>query len=76
MLIVGLVLPLLGPLLGFCVFVPYFDLQFGEGSIVQPNTPCYGPTPAVCGGSFSFDCYFYNLTNTEEVSTGTNCLAW
>lgn len=73
MLIVGFVLPLLGPLLGFCVFVPYFDLQFGENSIVQPNTPCYGPTPAVCGGSFSFDYYFWNITNSEEARTGSHC---
>ena len=70
MLVVGFVLPLLGPLLGFCVFVPYFDLLFGEGNIVQPSTPCYGPTPSVCASTFSIDYFFWNITNAEQV-----CLA-
>ena len=67
MLIVGFVLLLLGPLLGFCVFVPYFDLLFAEGNIVQPDTPCYGPTPSVCASNFSFDYFFWNITNAEQV---------
>ena len=60
-------LPLLGPLLGLCVFVPYFDLLFEEGNVIQPNTPCFGPEPAICPVSFKFDYFFWNITNAEEV---------
>lgn len=67
LLIVGVMLPLLGPLLGFCVAVPYLDLQFEEGSVIQPDTPCYGPQPTVCGATSSFDYYFWNISNPMEV---------
>ncbi len=67
-LIVGLSLPLLGPLLGLCVFVPYFDLLFEEGNVIQPNAPCFSPAPGICPTSSKFDYYFWNITNAEEVS--------
>lgn len=67
LLIVGFMLPLLGPLLGLCVFVPYLDLQFEEGSVIQPDTPCYGPNATVCDTTFRFDYYFWNITNPIEV---------
>lgn len=66
LLVVGLMLPLLGPLLGLCVFVPYFSLLFEEGTIIQPDSPCYG-APTLCGSTFSYDYYFWNITNAEEV---------
>jgi hypothetical protein len=68
LLIVGFMLPLLGPLLGLCVFVPFLDLQFEEGSVIQLDTPCYGPDPTICDTTFSFDYYFWNITNPVEVS--------
>ena len=67
-LIVGLSLPLLGPLLGLCVFVPYFDLLFEEGNVIQPNAPCFSPAPGICPTSSKFDYYFWNITNAEQVS--------
>ena len=60
-------LPLLGPLLGLCVFVPYFDLTFEEGNVIQPNSPCFGPDPEICPTSFKFDYFFWNITNAEQV---------
>lgn len=73
-LIVGLMLPLLGPLLGLCVFVPYFDLLFEEGNVIQPDTPCFGPDPAICPASFKFDYFFWNITNAEQVHCALNPL--
>ena len=67
-LIVGLSLPLLGPLLGLCVFVPYFDLLFEEGNVIQPNAPCFSPAPGICPTSSKFDYYFWNITNAEQAS--------
>lgn len=67
LLIVGVMLPLLGPLLGLCVAVPYLDIQFEEGSVIQPDTACYGPQPTVCDAKSSFDYYFWNITNPTEV---------
>ena len=61
-------LPLLGPLLGLCVFVPYFDLLFEEGNVIQPDTPCFGDEPTICPVSFQFDYFFWNITNAEQVS--------
>ncbi len=66
-LTLGCMLPLLGPLLGLCVFVPYFDLIFEEGNVIQPNTPCFGPDPGICPASFKFDYFFWNITNAEQV---------
>lgn len=74
LLIVGFMLPLLGPLLGLCVFVPYLDLQFEEGSVIQLDTPCYGPDPTVCDTTFSFDYYFWNITNPVEVRSCTSLM--
>ena len=67
-LVLGCMLPLLGPLLGLCVFVPYFDLIFEEGNVIQPNTPCFGPEAEICPSSFKFDYFFWNITNAEQVS--------
>ena len=67
LLIVGFILPLLGPLLGLCVFGPFLDLQFEEGSVIQLDTPCYGPNPTVCDTQFNFDYYFWNVTNPTQV---------
>ena len=68
LLIVGLSLPLLGPLLGLCVFVPYFDLLFEEGNVIQPNAPCYSNESSICPTSSKLDYYFWNITNAEQVS--------
>lgn len=72
-LIVGCMLPLLGPLLGLCVFVPYFDLLFEEGNVIQPDTPCFGDEPTICPVSFQFDYFFWNITNAEQVRQQAHC---
>ena len=69
LLVVGILLPMLGPVLGLCVFAPYFSLLFEEGSIIQPDTPCYGPTPTTCEGTSTVDYYFWNITNPDEASS-------
>ena len=63
----GLFLPLLGPLIGLCAIAPLIELAILDSGVITPSTNCYNTTPVVCTDEVYFDYYFWNITNPVEV---------
>lgn len=67
LVVAGLILPLLGPLLGLTIVNPLFNYYIAKATVLTPDTDCLGGN-AVCEAHSTFEYYFWNLTNYDEVS--------
>ena len=68
-LIVGLIIPWFGPLLGLCGIAPLIDLDIMERAVITPSSSCYSTAGngTVCDDRRFYEYHFWNLTNAEQV---------
>lgn len=71
MVVLGVMLPWIGPAFGLCVMTPIVLLTIENGKIITADQDCFGTGPlgnaTQCPAESYFDYYFWNITNPEEV---------
>lgn len=69
LVVLGLLLPWIGPLFGLAVMTPIVLLTVEDEKIITTETDCFGggQTPSLCPAQSYFDYYFWNITNPLEV---------
>lgn len=71
LVVLGLLLPWIGPLFGLAIMTPIVLLTVQNGKIITTERDCFGGglTPTQCPAESYFDYYFWNITNPAEVLT-------
>ena len=69
LLVLGLLLPWIGPLFGLAVMTPIVLLTVQNGKIITTERDCFGGglKAVQCPAQSYFDYYFWNITNPTEV---------
>jgi hypothetical protein len=70
LVVLGLLLPWIGPLFGRAVMTPIVLLTVQNGKIITTERDCFGGGvgPTECPADSYFDYYFWNITNPDQVS--------
>jgi len=70
LVVLGLLLPWIGPLFGRAVMTPIVLLTVQNGKIITKERDCFGGGvgPTECPAESYFDYYFWNITNPNQVS--------
>lgn len=69
LVVLGLLLPWIGPLFGLAVMTPIVLLTIQNEKIITTERDCFGGgnVPTQCPAESYFDYYFWNITNPAEV---------
>ena len=63
----GLILPWFGPLVGLFVISPLIEMGLAESRQLTADSQCFKNAVNVCDSSSTFEYYFWNITNPDEV---------
>lgn len=63
----GLVLPWFGPMVGLFVTSPIIEMGIAQSRWLTKDTQCFKEDVNQCNGTSTYQYYFWNLTNPDEV---------
>ena len=77
MVVLGLMVPWIGPAFGLGVMTPIVLLTVQNGKVITTEQDCFGVeasgNPTDCPAESYFDYYFWNITNPDQVNFSKSC---